>query len=487
MRAELIVDLHDLGTDVGRALGRDVAVLPSLGNVSAMWNQLGIDVSAVHIVAATDDSFSGHHTDAWWTTEQAFLDDQDFEVELLRCPHGIEGPVALHDLVVTTALRRSDELAANEVDDTIVIVMSNSASVASAVTHARGVPVMIAATIIHDSGLSHTRLDLSWMGLLKDRFAVISLADIELRNGRPWLGDVAVSTPYTGTEGRDETAAALPSFAESIAIFDPDYFNVTDSSGSASPRDAGLAAVVHTLGLGSLVHIDDVSTYTNSTTEVAASLYRFAADHPDAPIVVASTRPSIIAITSDLDGYGIPQPERVLRLCLPERESTYDEASFATSSAACRIVIERSLTEPLFVDDEAAPADGDGDTGQRHLQLVPEDGTDLAAVRQPSPTLKLYANPNTIREESGQWRVANKRRFLLLGATGAEATPADAHDGSFLPISLGGCTDFTVRRPALRPGCVVEGVLHPDGDRWLIVSDPIERRRRRRTAKPDAA
>lgn len=484
MRAELIVDLHDLGTDVGRALGRDVAVLPSLGNVSAMWNQLGIDVTAMHIVASTDDSFSGHHTDAWWATEEVFLDDQDFEVELLRCPHGIEGPVALHDLVVTSALRRSDELAADDANDTIVIVMSNAASVASAVTHARGVPVMIAATIIHDSGLAHTRLDLSWMGLMKDRFAVISLSDVELRNGRPWLGDVAVSTPYAGTEGRDETAATLPSFAESIAIFDPEYFNVKDSSGSASPGDVGLAAVVHTLGLGSLVHIDDVSGYADRKTEVAASLYRFAADHPDAPIVVASTRPSIIAITSDLAGYGIPQPERVLRLCLPERESTYDEASFATSSAACRIVIERSLTEPLFIDDDIALDDEDAD--ERHLQLVTGDG-DVAPVRQPSPTLKLYANPNTIREESGQWREANKRRFLMLGASGAEATPADANDGSFLPISLGGCTDFTVRRPALRPGCIVEGVLHPDGDRWLIVSDPIERRRRRRPAQHEAA
>ncbi len=483
MRAELIIDLHDVGTDVGRALGRDVAVLPALGNIAAMWRELGIDVTTMHVVAPADDSFSGRHTDAWWTTEQAFLDDQDFDVNLLRCPLGVDGPIALHELVITTALRRSDELAIDASHDSLVIVMSTAAEMAPAVTHARGVPVMIASTIIHDSSLSHARLDLSWMGVLKDRFAVISLSDVTIRDGRPWMGDIAISTPYTGTEGRDEKAATLPSFAESVAIFDPEYFQVSSPGGAASPRDAGLAAVVHTLGLGALVHIDDVTNYRGGDAQVAAALYRYAADNPEAPIVVASARPSLIAITSDLDGYGISFPQRVLRLCLPERKTLYDEAGFATSSAACRIVIERTLTDPLFLDD-TIELDGSHEA-DRHLQVVPEGG--LEQTHQPSPTLKLYANPNTIREESGEWRVQNKRRFLLLGATGAEATPADGNDGSFLPISLGGCTDFELRRPALRPGCVVEGVLHPDGDRWLIVSDPIERRRRRRERQPEAA
>lgn len=486
MRAELIIDLHDVGTDVGHALGRDVAVLPSLGNIGALWRELGITVSAMHVVASSAESFSGHHTTAWWTTEQAFLGDHDFSVELLRCPHGIDGPVALDDLVTTTALSRSDALAEGETEDTIVILMSNSAAIRPAVTHARGVPVMIAATTIHDSGLAHTRLEHTWMGLLKDRFAAITLGGVELREGRPWLGDIAVSTPFAGTEGRDSATASLPSFTESIAIFDPEYFRVTDRSESALPEDAGLAAVVHTLGLGALVHIHDVSEVANQgETQVAAALYRFAADNPDAPIVIASTRPSMIAITSDLDGFGIPHAERVLRLCLPERESTYDEEAFATASAACRIIIERTLTGPLF-GDSTTENDGD-DQATPHLRLVPEDGIDTTVTRQPSPTLKLYANPNTIREESGQWREENKRRFLLLGASGGEATPADESNGAFLPVSLGGCTDFALRRPGLRPGCIVEGVLHPDGDRWLIVSDPIERRRQRRQPDQQAA
>ena len=469
MRAELIIDIHDLGNEVGKALGRDATVFPSLGTVAELWRNLGLEVSAMHIVAPAGNSssetnadFLDLHTNAWWKTEQAFMGDQDFGVSMALYPRGQEGPIAVDELVTTLALSRSDALAAAE-ESAVVIVMSNSADVAPAVTFARGVPVQIAGTVIHDSGLAHTRLELSWMGMLKDRFAAINLTDIEIRNGRPWQGDIAVSTPLSGTEGRDLTTAIRPSFAESVAVFDPDYFEVGKGVETTSPRDAGLAAVVHTLGLGALLHVEDVSVDAQNPVAIAAATYRFAADSPDSPLVIASARPSMIALTSDPDTFAIPNPERILRLCLPDRDASFDEAAYAKRTAITRIVIEQTLNEPLFLDDEPA------------LDLD---------VENPSPTLTLHTNPNTIREMSTEWRQKNKRRFLLLGATGAEATPAEARDGVFLPISLGGCTDFTVRRPALRPGCIVEGVLHSDGGRWVIVSDPIERRRRRRVKNP---
>ena len=485
MRAELIIDLNDLGTEIGKSLGREDVVYPSLGTVAELWSALGIEVSAIRLVAPAftndaEDSFASRHQDAWWTTEQAFLDDYNFDVIMRYSPTGESGPIAIDELVTTIALSRSDAFASD--DDQAVIVMSNSPGVAPAVSHARGASVLIAGTIIHDSGLAHTRLDLSWMGLLKNRFTAISLPDVELRNGRPWSGDIAVSTPYGGTEGRDLELATLPSFAESVAIFDPAYFEITEGSDSISPRDAGVAAVVHTLGLGALLHIEDVSVYTGSPTTISAAIYRFAADHPDIPIVLASSRPSIIALSSDLDSFGIMHPQRVLRLCMTERQSSFDETAFATDSAACRIVIEQTLTDPLF-----ATGDEVIDIDQHNAAMAAAAAAggvaalaEYGEVSSPSPTLTLYANPNTIRETSENWREENKRRFLLLGATGAEATPADSSEGVFLPISLGGCTDFLVRRPALRPGCIVEGVLHRDGGRWVIVSDPIERRRRKR-------
>ena len=483
MRAELILDLHGVGADVGRARGRDVSVFPALGNIDQLWRHLGVDVSAIHVVAPGSSSrdnsgattFGELHTAAWWKTEEIFLEDQSFDASLSFCALGEDGPVGLNELVTTIALSRSDALSDSAEAD-LVIIMSNAPEVAPAVTYARGVPVMIAGTIVPDSGLSHARLDLSWMGLLKDRFASFKLNDVELRDGRPWSNGIAICTPFDRTDGRDHSVGGLPSFAESIAIFDPEHFHLGES---VSPDDAGVASVVHTLGLGALVHIEDISTHRAKTadTSSAAAFYRYAADNPDSPIIVASARPGMIAMTSALDAYQISNPERILRLCLPEREHWFDEAGFASSQPACRIVIEATLTEPLFGEDEERPAINDGEDGPTLTLLQGGEDDSEAMRRSTSPTLVLYANPNTIRDDSEQWRQSRQRRFLLLGANGAEATPANHGEGTFLPISLGGCTDFALRRPPLRPGCVVEGVLSSSGDRWVVVSDPIERRR----------
>ena len=47
MFAELVVDLDDVGNDVGKALGRDVLVLPSLIKIVELWSELGVTVTAV--------------------------------------------------------------------------------------------------------------------------------------------------------------------------------------------------------------------------------------------------------------------------------------------------------------------------------------------------------------------------------------------------------------------------------------------------------
>ena len=484
MRAELILDLHSVGADVGRAQGREISVFPALGNIAQLWRHLGVDVTSVHVVApgvpglkkAESPTFGELHTAAWWKTEQVFLDDQTFDASLSFCAVGDSGPVGLDELVTTIALSRSDALAASN-DADLVIVMSNSSRTAPAVTYARGVPVMIAGTVVPDSSLSHARLDLSWMGLLKDRFAPVELDEVELRDGRPWSNGVASGTPFDRIDGRQSQAGVLPAFAESVALFDPEHFHVDDHL--ASPNDVGVASVIHTLGLGNLVHIDDVSSHNPETadTSAAAALYRYATDNPDSPIVIASARPGIIAAASALDIYRIGNPERVLRLCLPTREECFNESSFVTAQAACRIVIESTLTEPLF---------GEDDRPELSLLEGGESNTQ-PTQRTTSPTLVLYANPNTIRDDSEEWRESRQRRFLLLGANGIEATPAHHGDGAFLPITLGGCTDFALRRPPLRPGCVVEGVLNEAGDRWVVVSDPIERRRSSRAmSAPDS-
>jgi hypothetical protein len=359
------------------------------------------------------------------------------------------------------------------------------------VTHARGVPVMIAGTIVPDSGLSHARLDLSWMGMLTNRFAAFSIPDIELRKGRPWADGVAVCTPYGGTEGRDPNTGVLPSFAASVAIFDPEFFRVSESDGEFTPDSAGVASLVQTLGLGELVHVEVASQ--DSTPDLAesrlvAALYRYAHDHPDAPIVVASGRPGLIVATSDLEGYGLINERRFLRLCLPTRESTFNETAFERRSAAARVVIERSLSEPLFAEGEE-PTPSLVQPAELAAEVIDhrDEPASETEARPSSPTLGLYTNPNTAKEASTNWRQSTQRRFLMMGAKATEAVPADTPDGQFLPVSLGGCTDFSLRRPDLRPGCVVEGILDASGERWIIVSDPIERRRAERETAAQAA
>jgi len=482
MQAELVIDLNQLGDDAGKALGRDVAVFPSLNKVAAMWSALGVEVTAMHLItpgysirSSETPNFGAIHAATWWETESVFIEDAPFDAHISFCALGDDGPIGLHSLVVATALQRSDVMDQSGVEEEeMVIVMSNSAAVAPAVTHARGAPVMIAGTIVPDSGLSHARLDLSWMGMLTNRFAAFSIPDIELRKGRPWADGVAVCTPYGGTEGREPNTGVLPSFAASVAIFDPEFFSVFENYGEFTPDAAGVALVVHTLGLGELVHVEVASQ--DSTPDLAesrlvAAMYRYSHDHPDAPIVVASGRPGLIVATSDLEGYGLINERRFLRLCLPIRESTFNETAFEGRNAAARVVIERSLSEPLFAEgEEPTPS------------LV-----QTAKARPSSPTLILYTNPKTAKEASTNWRQSTQRRFLMMGANSTEAVPADTPDGQFLPVSLGGCTDFSLRRPDLRAGCVVEGILDASGERWIIVSDPIERRHAERQTAAQAA
>ena len=50
MFAELIVDLSDLGGSISKASGQSVTALPKLTSLARLWRQLGIEVSAMHIV-----------------------------------------------------------------------------------------------------------------------------------------------------------------------------------------------------------------------------------------------------------------------------------------------------------------------------------------------------------------------------------------------------------------------------------------------------
>ena len=146
MHAELVIDLNEVGSDVGKALGRDTAVLPSLGKVATLWRALGVDVTAMHVVvpgysvrSSGHPSFSELHARTWWETESVFLDDETFDVHIVLSAVGDDGAVAQQSLVTTTALRRSDGLAADSVEgDAIVIVMTNSPAATVAVSHARG-------------------------------------------------------------------------------------------------------------------------------------------------------------------------------------------------------------------------------------------------------------------------------------------------------------------------------------------------------------
>lgn len=473
MHAELVIDLNEVGFDVGKALGRDAAVLPSLGKVATLWKALGVDVTAMHVVvpgysvrSSGQPSFSELDARTWWATESVFLADETFDVHIVLSAVGDDGAVAQQSLVTTTALRRSDELAEDSADgDAIVIVMTNSPDAMVAVSHARGVPVMLAGTIEPTTEISHTRLDLEWMTMLANRFAPFSLAGVELRNGHPWRNGKAICSSFVSTLGRDESLANLPSFAESVVIHDPDHFSVAGPL-DATPGASGIASVVEVLGLGELVHVEGPTTETASEslaeTVLVATMYRYAADNPDTPIIIASGRPGLVVVASDLDAYGLINPRRFLRLCLPVRDSTFNEEAFDGRRMAARVLLERSLSEPLFADD---------DSSIHSVSLHESD-----SARASSPTLVLFTNPNNSRETTHEWRHTTSRRFLMLGAEVTEAVPADEPAGEFLPVSLGGSTDFALRRPDLHPGSIVEGILDTDRQRWIIVSDPIERR-----------
>ena len=463
MLAELVVDLSDLGTSIGHASGRSISILPKLPSLSRMWKRLGIDVTAIHLVApdfsprnGDTANFEALHTSAWWKSEQVFLDHSAPKVSLQHYPPRVGGG-ASDALVVTTALARSDALADAQVDR-MVIVMSNHPGVAPAVTHARGVPVMIAGTTIADPALAHIRLDREWLGTLNARHSSMELGNVELRAGRPWCDNEAISTPYGGLEGRLSTDWSVSGFAKSIALFDPGAFSLGATNATAAgtaPSPEALATTIERLGLGELVHIETIDARDpHIDTSSVATLYRYAADYPELAIIVASARETLIAATSDLLAHSMPNPRRFLRLCVLHREITFDESVYANDLSACRMVLEKSQSELLF-DQSVVPQ-------------VPQEQR---------AALTLVGNPETIREDAIKWRRESQRRLLLLGVDGMTAGPADALGESYLPVSLGGCSDFEARHPRLRPGSIVEGVRSEDGERWVIVSDPVERRR----------
>jgi len=472
MLAEVVVDLLDLGDLVGEASGRGISVLPKLTSVTDLWEGLGLEVDTIHLIApdfATrsegDASFSELHAKAWWETEKVFVANESFSVQFHHSPPAA-GRIARDALMVTTALSRSDELTQSN-EDHLVVVMSNRPEVGPAVSYARGVPVMIAGTVVTDPGLAHIRLEQAWFADLGSRSAAIEL-DVELRAGRPWRDNVAIATPYGGTEGRLNRDWSLSQFSKSIAIFDPETFTIGKTSAdseAAAPSPTAIAATIQRLGLGELVHVevaDDSDPMLD--TSLVATLYRFAADYPTLSLTVVSSRPSLIIATSDLAAHSLPNPSRFVRLCVPERDAIFDEAVYANEIGACRVVLESSQTDSLFEQDDQATQTLDG-----------------------SPVLTLLSNPNTAREDSAKWREQTQRRFVLLGADAAEAVPADSADGPALPVSLGGCSDFLFRGPRLRPGVIVEALRSNDGERWIIVSDPIERRRRRRSDENGAS
>lgn len=465
MLAELVVDLSDLGDSIGDASGRSIATLPKLSSLARMWQRLGVEVTAIHLVApdfsSRDNSpmaFDALHTQAWWKSEQVFLEPHSPEISFVHYPP--IGKAAADALVVTTALSRSDALAELRTDR-LIIVMSNRPGVAPAVTHAQGVPVMIAGTSIADPALAHIRLDPEWLRHMHARHSTMELDGLDLRAGRPWCRDQAISTPYGGLEGRLAKDWSVSGFAKSIAVFDPSAFSLdgSDISSGTAPTPEALATTIERLGLGELVHIDTIdgnSPHVDTTS--VATLYRYAADYPDMTIIVASARETLISATSDLLTYAMDNPRRFLRLCVLQREVTFNESVYANDFAACRMVLEKSQSELLF------------DTS-----VVP----DMAQGNRAS--LTLVGNPDTVRQDAAQWRKQSQRRLLMLGADGQAAGPAEALSEAFLPVSLGGCSDFTARHPRLRPGAIVEGVRSLDGERWIIVSDPLERRRWSRT------
>ena len=476
MEAELVLDLHDLGDVIAAQAGRQAALLPTLDNIDALCRHLGIEITGFHLTVPRsirgtgdeDTSFNGLLTKAWWQAEQALLDDASYSVSFHYFP--VDAARAARDaLTVTTALGRSDALA-NRTKKRIVVVMSERVSVSPAVTHARGVPVMLAGSVIPDPGLAHVRLDPDWLAGLNDRLAAPAMDGVELRSERPWRDGVALATPYGGFEGRHQFEPNMSQFAKSFALFDPTTFEmgIGQNSGAITPKGMGIASTIERLGLGELVHVEmpDADDELDDTTLVA-TLYQFAAAYPDFPITIVSTRPSLIAATSDLNTYSMPNPRRFIRLCVPERPITFDERVHTNDLGACRVVLESSQSASLFPD---------AGTEQQDQPTHDVSG---------SPILTLWSNPNRQREDVAEWRDKTHRRFLMIDADTLEASPADSTSGPVLPVALGGCTDFEARPPVLRAGSVVEGVLSADEQRWIVVSDPIERRHAQRSDSPD--
>lgn len=448
MRAELIIDLNDLGLAIGRAKGSPIAVYPALNRLAEMWATFDVDVVEMYLVS-TGPGIDQPRTaeelffDAWWKTESLLNADASFTIHHLTCarqPGSPVVPLGLDGLMVNTALSRSDVLACEtDHDDLSVIVMSNSPFMTNAVTYARGVPVVLAGTTIPDPDLAHVRLESDPLALLSTRTLV---------DAAPAAEEIALAGRFVPTtNGRRTDIGKLPEDAGSVVLFDPRHFPLPSSStdGEATPSvGAGIMTAVETLGLGTSAHLVELDI-DRSEADVFAVLYRYANDHRNLPIVIASTCPNVIAAAADLKNYHIPNPRRVQRLCTPERMNTFDDTPYLGSRAASRVVIE-----------------------QRVLHLLE------------NPVASRPPTQDEQREATGEWRRNNERRYVLLGAHGKEATPADSADGNFLPLNIDSCTDFTLRPPALRPGLVVEAVLNEAGTEWTVVSDAIERRRRRR-------
>lgn len=474
MHVELVIDLEHLGRELGEELGRETPVFPSLGKIALLWRNLGLSVSQMHVVmpghslsSPVQASMQEERAKQWWQTESVYLEDEDFDVNIVHSSITDEGPVGHEALVVTTALARSDQ-PATEVG--LVVVMSNAPSATVAVSHARGAAVMVASTSSH-SRLAHICLDPSWMAGLTNRLATLSMPDVTVHNGTPARDGIPIGTPYGSLLGRDDEVAQLPSFAESAVVLDREFFTITSSGTEVVPSSAGVATMVQMLGLGELVHVETADESIEpelSEVTLLATLYRLATDHPDAPIIIASSRPALVVATSDLDTFSLSNQRRFLRLCLPARTGLFDESTFHGTNTTPRVLLEQSLSEPLFADDDTtimAPTIHDRE----------DDGAS-------SPTLVLFTNPNNAREISADWRTSTGRRFLALGPDVLVATPADDVDAEPLPVSLGGCTDFALRRPDLQEGSVVEGILDTTRQRWIVLSDPIERRAMVRSA-----
>ena len=451
VRAELVIDLNDLGLAIGRAKGQPVPVYPALTRLAEMWATFDIEVTAIHMVTTgpgTDQPRIADELffDAWWKIESLLSADAPFAVHHLTCARKADAPnspLGLHGLVVNTALSRSDQLVDEpDHEDMSIIVMSNEPSVANAVTYARGVPVILAGTTIPDSDFCHVRLETDPLALLAARV---------LSGDAPAANEIALAgVVEPSTNGRREDLGELPDDAGSVVLVDPRHFLVPTSD-AEDTEDAGtwsvperVVAAVETMGLGSGPHLVALDP-DRSEADVFAMLYRFTHDHPNVSILIASNCPSVIAATADLSKYNLSNPRRVQRLCTPERSTRFDDTPYVTSHAASRVVVEQRVLDLL----------------QRPLESQAE-------------------TPEERQEATTEWRRNNKRRYVMLGAHGKEATPADSADGNFLPLTIDSCTDFALRPPALRPGLVIEAVLNERGTEWTVVSDAIERRSRRR-------